>query len=1054
MRPSPAMRRVVSILLAGLPLSLALITGCPAEAPPPRVPTAPTPLSAVAETLAPRRSYALGDPDALPKGTALALDGGAFGAVIDGSRLLARGEDFHLAKDVTASPILGVERVPAWLGGGFLFRTASALYTSDTFDGALRAAAAIESGVTRVSFGPKGVLVRTNDGHRRLLDLASGAALPIAPLGLVDVLTLADGRSAALVEGGRLLVSTDRGEHWNDATAGLGGAPTSLVSRPGEIWIETDAGRALRVDPGGVLRELDSVPRAVPERLRPRDPAWRWTEAPLVAAVRRGVKLDDGTAIVAAAGDVASIDLRTGAVKILVHGRLPPDLPCEALRHGDDVLAVCAAPRRPSVVVAHLAEGHPTIERTFPVEGPFYVGDDGALAFGGSCDGARMRLGVCVRDAQGVWHDHGGEPAPKPSVDAGTGADAGPRSPFDADGGAPDPSAIVRWVVRAGGRPVAILGGKNPGTLDLDTGALRAWKKGVDEKTFPADILRALEPQGLISKRTSNAILDRRWSSSDGVLRGSLDTGQLVKIRSGGEVERSAFVFPRASMSGAFGFAIDPQFRTFQSLDHGETWAEVAPPPVSARVTKISVVPRCSPLGCDLGPWLRLGWDDAPPPIVPEPPPPMALPLRTPQAALPEITCVSAGEERFALLPTTTNSPDDLGLGAQRVPVSQVSQSRPVTYHRRFYSRAVVNPAQGSVWSGDPDRVPRAVLHGWAAEFTPPGDPRSPQGGILVLGPERVTTAFRRTLSFLEPFEPDGAVHTTGFGLSDFEAVTRSLGAPLGQLFAPEGPEIDALATIVPLDPAGPSGLVFTIPLDSGQLLGTLVGGSSPRLKITGVRVDPSPLAPVSAVELGGGEFAVLMIGSDGAAEVLKLGAAGLSSIHRMPVLGDSQSPANADALAIGAQGALAILRTPSGAEPPSVGDPALLLPLGGGPIVALAPWSTLTSADEPACRGDLSGYRAIVQPVASWLHVRGGSKPHDGTNAGAALLARVRWGATRVCLEAVEASDSSRTTRLGEELETAVVARFTGKTSLAGRVGTLPGAELRQALSCKLGLP
>ena len=38
--------------------------------------------------------------------------------------------------------------------------------------------------------------------------------------------------------------------------------------------------------------------------------------------------------------------------------------------------------------------------------------------------------------------------------------------------------------------------------------------------------------------------------------------------------------------------------------------------------------------------------------------------------------------------------------------------------------------------------------------------------------------------------------------------------------------------------------------------------------------------------------------------------------------------------------------------------------------------------------------------------------------------------------------------------LETAVVARFTGKTSLAGRVGTMPGAELRQALSCKLGLP
>jgi hypothetical protein len=1049
------MRRVASILLAGLPLPLALLTGCPTEAPPPRVPPPPALPSAAAAPPAPPRSYTLGDPDALPRGTAIALDGGAFGAVIDGSRVLARGEDFHVAKDVTASAILGVDRVPAWLGGGFLFRTASALYTSDTFDGALRPAAAIEAGVTRVAFGPRGVLVRSSDGHRRLLDLASGAALPIAPLGLVDVLTLADGRAAALVEGGRLVVSSDRGEHWNDVTAGLGGAPAELVARPGEIWIETDAGRAVRVDPGGVLRDFDSVPRAAPEPLRARDPAWRWTEAPLVAAVRRGVKLDDATAIVAAAGDVASVDLRTGAVKILVHGRLPPDLPCEALRHGDDVLAVCAAPRRPSVVVAHLAEGHPTIERTFPVEGPFYVGDDGALAFGGSCDGARMRLAVCVRDAQGAWHDHGDEPAPKPSVDAGPGADAGPRADAGADAGAPDPSAIVRWVVRDGGRPVALLGGKNPGTLDLDTGAVRSWKKGADEKTFPADILRALDPQGSGGKRAAGAILDRRWSMRDGVLRGWLDTGQLVKIRSNGDVERSAFVFSRASMAGAFGFAIDPQARAFQTLDHGETWAEVAPPPVVARTSKPSLSPRCSPLGCDLGPWLRLGWDDAPPPIAPEPPPTVALPPRAPRAKLPEIACVSAGEERFALLPTTTDSPEDFGLGARRLPVSQVNPTHAVTYHRRFYSRAIVNPAQGSMWSGDPDRVPRAVLHGWAAEFTAPTDPRSPQGGITVLGPGSGVTAFHRDLVFLEPFEPDGAVHATSFGLGDLAAATRPLGAPLGQLFAPEGPEIDALAPVVPLDPAGASGLVFTVPLESGQLLGTVLGGASARLKILGARLDPMPLAPVSAVELGGGELAVLMIGSDGAAEVLKLGAAGLSLIHRLPVLGDAaKSPANADALAIGAQGALAILRTPSGAEPPSVGDPALLVPLGGGPLVALAPWSTLTSADDPACRGDLSGYRAHVQPVESWLRVRGGAKPRDGNSAAAALLARVRWGATRVCLEAVEVADGGRTTRPGEELETAIVARFTGKSSLAGRVGTTPGAELRQPLACKLGPP
>jgi hypothetical protein len=1055
------MRRAISFLLAGLPVSLALVTGCPAEAPPPRTPPPIAPPSVEAPPAAPPRSYTIADPDALGRGTVIALDGGAFGVLLDGSRVLVRGDDLRLAKDVTAARLVSVDHVPAWLGGGFLFHTATALFASDSFDGALRPVAAIAEGSGRVSFGPKSVLVRGDDGSRRLVDLASGATKPISPLGLVDVLALGDGRVAALVEGGRLLISSDHGEHWNDATASLGGAPTGLTSRPGEIWIETDNGRALRVDPGGVLRELDAVPKATPEHFRPRDPAWHGTEAPLLAAVRRGARLDDGTVIVAAAGDVARVDLRTGAVKIIVAGRLPSDLPCEALRVGEDVVAVCAAPRRPSIVVSHLAEGQPSIERTFPVDGPFYAGDEGTLIFGGSCDGARMRLSVCVRDRHGAWRDHGVDPALIAGADAGAkpALDAGARPSPDAgaDLGLPDPNAIVRWIVRDDGRPIALVGGKNPGTFDPESGALRAWKKAEDTKTFPSDILRALDPPTSSSRRGGSGIVDRRWSMSDGVLRGWLDTGQIVKIRSTGEVERTSFVFPRAATAGAFGFAIDAQERAFQTIDHGETWTEVAAPPV-ARVIKSNVPARCSPLGCELGAWLRLGWDATPPAVAPEPPPPVPPPLRDLAPALPEITCVSAGEERFTKLPAKADGSDDLGLGARRIPVSQVSQGRPFTYRHRLYTRAIINPAHSGSSSGDPDRVPRAILHGWAAEFSPPSSPgvASTLGsGVTILGPGAGAGVFHRDVAFLAPFEPEGLVRATGFGLGDLDAPTRGLGAPMVQLFAPEGPEIEAIATIVPLDPAGPSGLVFSIPSDGGQLLGTISGDASPRFKVAGVRVDPTPLVPVSAVELGGGEFAVLMIGSDGAIEVFKLGAGGVSSVHHAPAPGDSSlNPTNADALAIGAQGALAILRTPSGAEPPSAADPALLLPLGSGPIIALAPWSTLTSADDPACRGDLSGYRAIVQPAEPWLRVHGATRPRDGNDASAGMLARVRWGATRVCLEAVEVADGHRTMREGGEIETAIVARFTGKTSSSGRVGLTSGAELHQALSCKLGAP
>ena len=456
------MRRAFLFLFAGLPLPLALVTGCPAEAPLPRAPVVPQQPIVAAPAPAAPRSYTLADPDALPRGSAIALEVGALGVLLDGARVVVRGDDLRIARDVTSARLLAVDRVPAWLGGGFLFRTGTALYASDAFDGALRPVAAIQEGAARLAFGPKSVLVRGNSGSRQLIDLASGKTEPMLPLGLVDLLALADG--------GRLLISSDRGAQWNDATASLGGAPTSLVSRPGEIWIETDNNRALRVDPGGVLRELDNVPAAIPERLRPRDPGWHATETPLLAAVRRGARLDDGTVIVAAGGDVARVDLQTGTATILVAGRLPPDLTCEALRVGDDVLAVCSAPRRPSIVASHLAEGRPTMERTFPVEGPFYAGDEGTLIFGGSCDGARMRLSACVRDARGVWHEHGVDPG----LTADAGADAGAKPSVDAGGGggAPDVNAIVRWVVSDGGRPIALVGGKNPAGF-----ARRSWQR-------------------------------------------------------------------------------------------------------------------------------------------------------------------------------------------------------------------------------------------------------------------------------------------------------------------------------------------------------------------------------------------------------------------------------------------------------------------------------------------------------------------------------------------------------------------------------------------------
>ena len=78
-------------------------------------------------------------------------------------------------------------------------------------------------------------------------------------------------------------------------------------------------------------------------------------------------------------------------------------------------------------------------------------------------------------------------------------------------------------------------------------------------------------------------------------------------------------------------------------------------------------------------------------------------------------------------------------------------------------------------------------------------------------------------------------------------------------------------------------------------------------------------------------------------------------------------------------------------------------------------------------------------------------------------MLARVRWSASRICLEAVElrsqdtagspGGQSAWGTPLDQPVESWVVARFAG-VAAAGRVVVVPGGELRQPLECKLGLP
>jgi len=232
-------------------------------------------------------------------------------------------------------------------------------------------------------------------------------------------------------------------------------------------------------------------------------------------------------------------------------------------------------------------------------------------------------------------------------------------------------------------------------------------------------------------------------------------------------------------------------------------------------------------------------------------------------------------------------------------------------------------------------------------------------------------------------------------------------------------------------------------------------------------RGDEWRVVSATAVENGG--VAWLEEESSGHARVMRLGSSAAPAVAFELDAPPSAElyPANIDALAVGPHGELAVLRTPSGSEPPSAVDPAVLLP-PGAPAIALAPWSTLTPADDPACRADTAGWRVTVQTIAPWLRLEA---PGDLRGMGESfMLARLRWSPARACLEAVEvrtqdmaistgsaASPSANPSPWGTAwdgpVESWMVARFAGGSS-AGRVVVIPGGELRQPAECRLGPP
>ncbi|MEO7112323.1 MAG: hypothetical protein ABI183_17890 [Polyangiaceae bacterium] len=1007
----------------------------PAQAP--RVSSAETVLDA-GDSLPPLRMYVLADVNGFRGGhaasvVALGGSGEGVGAIQQGLRLVSGTNGFRPASETTDPPILGGLRMPAHLGGGLIFQTQMALYTSPTFDGPLHPLVSVPGEIGSISFGPQGILVRGTDGQRWYVDVRTGNAAPMNPPGLVDIASLSDGRAAAIAEFGSALISTDGGAHWQDVTHQLPGAPIDVLVVDDELYFTTSSARSevVRVDVGGGLVAFDKTPTVDPPLLRPHDVRWNDRyETPLRRALRLGVPLDEHSALVVDGGNIDTVDMMTGELLDVQTGKLPPEATCEGVRTHDDVLFACTQSNAPSFVASHVLGEQPVIEITFGSEGIFYAGDDGSLAFGGPCTGgtAGAKI-VCARTPTGTWQEYDLENV----SDAGAAADA------------------LRWVPRVDGSVVAIVAQPKIGTIDVHTGEFRAWDESVGQ--YSSSI------RGQQNNGRDGHMVDRVWTTvPSGGLRGWVDGGA-IDVSTEGDVTVSPFKFERSGRlteSGPFALATH-EGRIWQTIDRGSTWLEVAPPlsskPADPSGKRSDLNPRtCSAVGCDLLEWYRIGWSPLAP--VPRPAPKVAgaAPhLRAP--VTPSISCKIEGAMVVNETQRTDSSPDDLMLGLGKAPITTSSEQEQL---HSVFARVLVNPPHSTDPTGDPGQdALRALVYGY-------GTSNEDSDRITVLGPNKDAMALKRLVAFVPPFDPQQQVRKASVAISDLVAAGRSIGLGTMDVLADDPSVASTMVPVLGLDPAQPADLLMGGA--TGMVVLLRASNAHPRVAMRVKRGDDNYLT--SAAAYGPDDVALLEISDDGTGHVMKWSGSGVSDLFDVPPPPSNDLyPANPDAIAIGARADIAVLRTPSGGTPPSEQDPALIYGSSGAPI-PLAPWSTMTLASDPACRAlaalppndPNAGWRAIVQTAAPWISI---NAPGLTADPDAPSLLRVRWTQTRVCLEAAEVrlppaklrtqqknEDGSASSPVDLDAQTWLVARWTGTPS-ATRASIMLGSEMRQPLEC-----
>lgn len=947
------------------------------------------------------------------------------------------------------------------LGGGYLFWSQSRLFRATDFTGplvpvSLGIADAADTSIRGVRNGLRGVMIATDTGPRELLPGAT-IATPFPDPAITDLAALDASRAIRLDAFGRAAWTIDGGKTWTETPVVTGSGLRGIAVSLDELWFETNQGRAL-LGREGPLSEPEGSSYRYIDYQRPFQVLFKGTRAdrddqsgygyqssqPLQAAIASGVRFPDGTGLGVMRGAVARVDLTTGKVREIASDWLPNGIECQAQQMGASILYACSIDEYGAGAYVLRSEGPepPRVERMFTDDGVFVSDDEGGFGFTGSC-----KVEAKFVDPERYYGRYGryydGEEYQEPTIQPVICVRRGPEDWVERRLELDQDTQLAAWIPRKDGTAIAVVRGSGRGDalpdLAIDSQretsqngvrVVRTYREN-DRWTWPSQQARTY-----YARNQGAQIIDRRYRAlDDGTIVGWLSQADVEDrynpvqkwaggaLRPGGRTE--VFELPATPVSmavgGAFGLLATREGKLFETTDRGRTWRSAG---------KTSLVPgsmagTCTREGCALSTGARVGWgataavqprvieekrDDGPKPKVPTP----------------VIACEPQGMPRAE---QSTTSPAAATLGSQAKVSIQTTFGATLEMIRET-----------------PDALSGASPYYGRYGYPPPVPTAAPATSASASSKAKTKAAPTRTHTLvmrppLDPLAPIARLNATNasIGYRNRAVATVLLGPGNDASFLIYADQTEAIVDR--------NDLVTVPQFDNRRYYYySDASGSAPGLRTASNRV--------------------MLIGDNRRRSALE--EHGFSPQKPPFYFGFDRDPNRRRGLTLGRRddGSAGLLVFDS-AAPEMVGiGPFDRVATTLGATARLAPWSTVATADDPACRADKKGYRAIVQMDPSlWFTLDPAKLP--GVTLSKQGIALVRWSEERVCLEAIDVAVLDPRRRpdapAGENLvirwgapATATSAKAPAKDSpSAGQVtGALRSLELMQPLTCTLERP